>query len=211
MYYRNSFVLFATFMWILIMLSGCFLFGLKGILESSNYQIVKLEIDNRVILSPQELANEAREQGGLQQHNDIDISLYEANRQRPTSRIDDINSAFEQLKQRNQQDDVDDNVGTPLSELAKINLKSTFNLDRSQDMLYGKVGCNDYTAKFFWQDTTKIVISGTASTRKVCSPKEVTEFQNIFVRNFDGIYVITKLKNRKGYVLNNGRMRIYIK
>lgn len=50
---------------------------------------------------------------------------------------------------------------------------------------------------FFGQDSTKIVISGAASTRKPCSPKEVANFQNTLIRNLDGIYVVTKLKNKK--------------
>lgn len=190
-------------------ISGCFLFGMKGIFDGSNYQIVKLEIDNRVILSPQELAYQAREQ--LQSNPKAYIAnSYDSNMQRQSSRIDDLNASFEQLRQRNNQDDNDD-ISTPAATLANIAMRATFNLDRSQDMLYGKAGCNDYTAKFFWQDTTKIVISGAASTRKPCSPKEVANFQDTLIRNFDGIYVVTKLKNRKGYVLNNGRMRIYIK
>ncbi len=191
-------------------ISGCFLLGMKGIFDGSNYQIVKLEIDNRVILSPQELAYQAREQ--IQSNPNAYIaSSYNVGTYRQSSRIDDLNATFEQLRQRNQQDEDNDEVSTPAATLANIAMKATFNLDRSQDMLYGKAGCNDYTAKFFWQDTTKIVISGAASTKKPCTPKEVANFQNMFVRNLDGIYVVTKLKNRKGYVLNNGRIRIYIK
>lgn len=195
---------------LIITLSGCFLFGVKGIFEGSSYQIVKLEIDNKVMLSPQELSNQAKEQMGGNQNSDVSQNYMEMPKY--TNRIDDINSVFEQLKQRNQQDDDSDNeIGTPIATLANLNIRATFNLDQTQGMIYGTTGCNDYTAKFFWQDTTKIVVSGVASTRKVCTPKEVANFQNTFIRNFDGIYVVTKLKNRKGYVLNNGRMRIYVK
>lgn len=209
---RHKFIKIICFLFLFIIgcsISGCFLFGMKGIFDGSNYQIVKLEIDNRVILSPQELAYQAREQ--LQSNPKAYIANNDYNVQRQSSRIDDLNASFEQLRQRNNQDDDNDDIGTPAATLANIAMKSTFNLDRSQDMLYGKAGCNDYTAKFFWQDTTKIVISGAASTRKPCSPKEIANFQDTLIRNFDGIYVVTKLKNRKGYVLNNGRMRIYIK
>ncbi|TLD81190.1 META domain-containing protein [Helicobacter trogontum] len=200
---------FFILLFIACSISGCFLFGMKGIFEGSNYQIVKLEIDNKVVLSPQELAYQAREQ--LQSNpNAYFTNPYDSNVQRQSSRIDDLNASFEQLKQRNQ-DDENDDESTPATILANITFRATFNLDRSQDMLYGKAGCNDYTAKFFWQDSTKIVISGAASTRKPCTPKEVAYFQNTLIRNLDGIYVVTKLKNRKGYVLNNGRMRIYIK
>ncbi|RDU64999.1 hypothetical protein CQA53_07095 [Helicobacter didelphidarum] len=198
-----------SFSLILIGLGGCFLFGVKGIFDKSNYQIVKLEIDNRVILSPQEIASQAKEQIGNVAGNNRNVA-YESYTTRQASRIDDINSAFEQLKNRNQGHETADK-GTQLTELARITLQSTLNLDRTQDMIYGKAGCNDYTAKFFWQDATKIVVSGTASTRKLCAPKEISDFQNTFVRNLDGIYAVTKLTNRRGYVLNNGRMRIYIK
>lgn len=209
---RYNIIKILCFLCLLILslsVSGCFLFGMKGIFDGSNYQIVKIEIDNKVILSPQELAHQAREQ--LQSNPNAYIANYDSSTHRQSSRIDDLNTSFEQLRQRNNQDDDNDDVSTPASTLANITMESTFNLDRSQDMLYGKAGCNDYTAKFFWQDATKIVISNSASTRKPCSPKEVANFQNTLIRNFDGIYVITKLKNRKGYVLNNGRMRIYIK
>lgn len=202
-------IYFFILLFIACSISGCFLFGMKGIFEGSNYQIVKLEIDNKVVLSPQELAYQAREQ--IQSNPNAHFTnTYDSTTQRRSSRIDDLNASFEQLRQRNQ-DDENDDESTPATTLANIALKATFNLDRSQDMLYGKAGCNDYTAKFFWQDSTKIVISGAASTRKPCSPKEVANFQNTLIRNLDGIYVVTKLKNRKGYVLNNGRMRMYIK
>lgn len=190
-------------------ISGCFLFGMKGILEGSKYQIVKLEIDNKVLLSPQELAKEARD--FISSNPNAQVRTSYDSMQRQSSRIDDLNASFEQLRQRNQQEDNDEESGSPATELANITTQATFNLDRSQDMLYGKAGCNDYTAKFFWQDSTKIVISGSASTRKPCTPKEVATFQTTLIRNLDGIYVVTKLKNRKGYVLNNGRMRIYLK
>lgn len=191
-------------------ISGCFLFGMKGVFEGSNYQIVKLEIDNKVVLSPQELAHKAKEQ--IQSNPNAQFeNTYDSITQRRISRIDNLNASFEQLQQRNQDDDSEDDESTPATTLANIKSIATFNLDRSQDMLYGKAGCNDYTSKFFWQDNTKIVISGTASTRKPCTPKEISNFQNTLIRNLDGIYVVTKLKNRKGYVLNNGRMRIYIK
>lgn len=193
------------FVWsaFLVLFCGCFLFGTKGIFDKSNYKIVKLEIDNRVILSPQELAKDA--QSKIVKDAPNDTRTYE-NRTK-TSRIDNINAAFEELKAQNESGD----KGTPLNELASITLESTFNLDRTQGMLYGKAGCNDYTAKFYWQDTAKIVISGAASTRKVCAFKEISDFQNNFIRNLDGIYVVAKLTNRKGYVLNNGRLRIYLK
>ncbi len=207
-YKVKLFIFFSMFL-VSIYISGCFLFGMKGIFDGSNYNIVKLEINNKVLLSPQELSSLAREQ--IQNNPDIDNASYNIDSQRQLSRIDDINATFEQLKQRNSQDDDAEYVKTPISELANINLRATFNLDRTQDVLYGKAGCNDYTARFFWQDSTKIVISGSASTRKPCSPKEVSDFQNTLIKNLDGIYVVTKLKNRKGYVLNNGRMRIYIK
>ncbi len=193
-----------------IYMSGCFLFGMKGVFDGSNYQIVKVEIDSKVLLSPQELSYQAKEQVKNNPYANSAM-LYNSMQQGQSSRFDDLNATFEQLKQRNKQDEDLENEYTPIADLANINLKSTFNLDRTQDVLYGKAGCNDYTAKFFWQDSTKIVISGSASTRKPCTPKEVTKFQNTFIKNLDGIYVVTKLKNRKGYVLNNGRMRIYIK
>ena len=55
-------IYFFILLFIACSISGCFLFGMKGIFEGSNYQIVKLEIDNKVVLSPQELAYQAREQ-----------------------------------------------------------------------------------------------------------------------------------------------------
>lgn len=187
-------------------ISGCFLFGVKGIFEGNNYQIIKLEIANRVILSPQELSSKAKEQ--MTYNPNVNVSYADIKPQ--LGRIDDLNASFEQLKQTNRDDDSDDS-STPVKVLANINLKSTFQLDRTKNTIYGMAGCNDYTAKFFWQDATKIVISGTASTKKSCTPKEVANFQDTLIRNLDGIYVITKLRNRKGYVLNNGRMRIYIR
>ena len=196
---------------ILIGINGCFFFGTKGVLDGSNYQIVKIEIDNKVLLSPQELASIAKEQisenPSLAKQNINPSNIAK----KQSARIDDINMAFEQLRQQNQQFENGQNTATDISELAKLTLKSTFSLDRSQDMLYGSIGCNSYSAKFFWQDSTKIVVSGSATSKKPCSPKEVVELQNTFAANLDGIYTITKLKNRRGYVLNNGKMRIYIK
>lgn len=190
-----------------VLISGCYFFGQKGVLDKNRYLIVKLEIDDRVILSPQELANKAKREGG--KIDEGKKNSYDKFAQSQSSRLDSINADFEQLKSIN--DDYDDEShGTPLDELANITLVSTMEFDRAQDVIYGRVGCNDYTAKFFWQDNTRIVISGAASTRKVCSPKEVTDFQDSFIKNFDGIYVITQIKNNRGFVLNNGRLRIYI-
>lgn len=204
-YKSFTFLILTTF---LATLSGCFLFGTKGILDKSNFKIVKLEIDNAVNLSPQELAMSAKAQlnSGV-----LSSDSMRASGELPfsRSRIDSINLAFEELRARNTEPS--DTQSTPLKDLAAISTEATFNLDRTQDMVYGKTGCNDYTAKFFWQDTTKIVISGAASTRKACTPKEVATFHNNFMRNLDGIYVVAKLTNRKGYVLNNGKLRIYIK
>ncbi|MWV61945.1 META domain-containing protein [Helicobacter saguini] len=206
MKYTNCVKLFILTIFISVF-AGCFLFGTKGILDKSNYKIVKLEIDNRVILSPQELTREAKERLNSNLSVEDITKMYEINRSRQANRIDNINDAFAELKTQSESKD----KGTPLSELANITLVSTFNLDKTQGMLYGKAGCNDYTAKFFWQDTTKIVISGAAGTRKVCAPKEIADFQNTFIRNLDGIYTVAKLTNRKGYVLNNGKLRIYLK
>ncbi|RDU71273.1 META domain-containing protein [Helicobacter aurati] len=198
-----------------IMIAGCFFFATKSVFDKSNYEIVKLEVDNHVLLSPQELANQAKNQlfHGNKQNTLLDNNfLLNPHGKAMQNNQNDINTAFEQLKLRNNQDEsLEDIAATPLNELAKITLKSTFNLDKTQDILYGKIGCNNYTAKFFWQDSTKIVVSGGASTRKLCYPKEVSDFQNAFVRNLDGIYTITKLRNRKGYVLNNGHIRIYLR
>lgn len=193
---------------ILATLSGCFLFGTKGIFDKSNFKIVKLEIDNVVYLSPQELAMSAKARLNSGANSDDGIN---PSGELPfsRSRIDSINLAFNELRARNTEPGGSES--TPLKDLAGISSEATFNLDRTQDMVYGKTGCNDYTAKFFWQDTTKIVISGAASTRKACTPKEVSSFHNNFMRNLDGIYVVAKLTNRKGYVLNNGKLRIYIK
>ena len=201
--------------------SGCFFFGSKGVFDKSSYEIVKLEVDDKVVLSPQELASWARGQLGIvgeqaarvsaqsSLENNILMHQYGGGRLVPRS---DLNTAFDQLMLANRgEEDEEASAATPLQELANITLKSTFNLDKTQEMMYGKVGCNDYTAKFFWQDSTKIVVSGGASTRKLCYPKEVTSFQSYFVRYLDGVYTVTKLKNRKGYVLNNGRMRIYVR
>lgn len=199
---------------------GCFFFATKSIFDKSSYDIVKLEIDNRVLLSPQELANQAKSKINIGDNknkqnitldNNFFLNPYEKAKQNRNAANNDVNLAFEQLKLRNQDDNSEEFEQTSIDELAKINFKSTFSLDKTQDVLYGKIGCNNYTAKFFWQDSMRIVISGGASTRKLCYPKEVTEFQNNFMRNLDGIYTITKLRNRKGYVLNNGRMRIYLK
>ena len=54
-------IYFFILLFIACSISGCFLFGMKGIFEGSNYQIVKLEIDNKVVLV-HKLAYQAREQ-----------------------------------------------------------------------------------------------------------------------------------------------------
>lgn len=214
-----------------VVFTGCYFFGVQGAFSGNNYDILQIEFDGRIYKSPQVLGALAREK--LANKQNLELSNQSDDEQKDAKSADDINQVFAQMQARNEnesknalnnalKDDLnlnskishlDSTNSSSLKELSQIDTKSTFRLDRVESLIFGVIGCNNYTASFFWQDSNHIVISGAASTRKACYPSEVDTFQNILMQFFDGIYSITRINlsnDKKGYLLDNGRIKIYL-
>lgn len=200
-----------------LFMGGCFFFGVQGPFNRNNYEILKIEVNNKTYYAPQELARISKERlqkEGGENNQLINIQANNLPSTQKSPQSDPLDKAFDNLVERN---NLEENIISSLKpssiqDLASITLKSTFSLNRGEGIVNGVIGCNRYTAKFFWQDSTKIVISGSASTRAMCHPVEVTEFENIAMKHFDGIFFVQKVKGKEySYMLDNGIMRVYLK
>ncbi|PAF45801.1 META domain-containing protein [Helicobacter sp. 11S02629-2] len=209
-----------------LVLAGCYFFGVQGSFRANNYQIEKIVIDNETYLSPQELAKEAKLRLADKQNIALQDSTTHQNATQSTqaasankNAIDNAaQSEFEKLQLRAQEENAQASgqvvpATKPTSDknLAQIILKATFSLNRAENILHGSTGCNEYTGRYAWQDSGRIVISGIASTRKICFPHEVQDFESNLIQYMDGIYTVKVLEKGKGYILDNGRLQIYLK
>ncbi|PAF47719.1 hypothetical protein BKH43_08130 [Helicobacter sp. 13S00401-1] len=209
-----------------LVLAGCYFFGVQGSFRANNYQIEKIVIDNETYLSPQELAKEAKlrladkQNIALQDSKQETTQTQSTNQNLATPKANDnsAQSEFEKLQLRAQEESAAASGQTatntkPTSDkvLSQIILKATFSLNRAENILHGSTGCNEYTGRYAWQDSGRIVISGIASTRKICFPSEVQSFESNLIQYMDGIYTVKVLGKGKGYILDNGRLQIYLK
>lgn len=195
-----------------LFISGCYYFSAQGAFNGNNYEIVKIEVGNKILLGPQELARNAKFE--LESKQNIIIGSGKIEQKKSIDNIDkEFNNlqtrANEEAKKILKDDHLFDDEQTTLTDFVNITLKSTFIINNFENIIYGYVGCNNYSSKYFWQDSSNIVISGTAGTKRDCFPNEIVEFENTFISNFDGIYDIKQTDD--GYILDNGKMKIYLK
>lgn len=172
-----------------LFLSGCSIWGLfDGKFPRSSWQIEKIVIGDKEYLSPQVLKAEALDN----QAQDTQISPSLDNTALPSSNEDETSS---QMPSENS--------------FGGLQAVATMEFDQSQHRIYGMASCNSYFASYVWKDNKHIEISSAGITRKLCSPDELMNFEFQIMRHFDGVFSLTKDKD--SMILDNGKMKIYLK
>ncbi len=79
----------------------------------------------------------------------------------------------------------------------------------NNNQIVGVVGCNNFMSPYVHStNPQQITISEGASTRKMCYPKEVMEFEDSFLRAFIGTFMVEK--NFEGVVLVRDNLKIHL-
>lgn len=204
-----SFILVAMF------LAGCSLLNVfDGNIPQNNWKIQKIIVGGKEYLSPQalKLKEEAQKDS---QDNFNNSSTQDQDTQEDES-VDntDVASSEQNTLLRdgdttpNSEDTKDKDSPSSQDEFTSLNEVSTMTFDPSQHRIYGTAACNNYFASYAWKDDDHIEIGNSGITRKLCSPDELMSFEFRFMRDFNGLFTITK--NKTSMILDNGKMQIYL-
>lgn len=204
-----SFILVAMF------LAGCSLLNVfDGNIPQNNWKIQKIIVGGKEYLSPQalKLKEEAQKDS---QDNFNNSSTQDQDTQEDES-VDntDVASSEQNTLLRdgdatpNSEDAKDKDSPSSQDEFTSLNEVSTMTFDPSQHRIYGTAACNNYFASYAWKDDDHIEIGNSGITRKLCSPDELMSFEFRFMRDFNGLFTITK--NKTSMILDNGKMQIYL-
>lgn len=204
-----SFILVAMF------LAGCSLLNVfDGNIPQNNWKIQKIIVGGKEYLSPQalKLKEEAQKDS---QDNFNNSSTQDQDTQEDES-VDNTDVASSEQNTLLRDGDTTPNSGdakdkdSPSSqdEFTSLNEVSTMTFDPSQHRIYGTAACNNYFASYAWKDDDHIEIGNSGITRKLCSPDELMSFEFRFMRDFNGLFTITK--NKTSMILDNGKMQIYL-
>ncbi|MWV62393.1 META domain-containing protein [Helicobacter saguini] len=82
-------------------------------------------------------------------------------------------------------------------------------LQIGSNQISGNSGCNNFMSAYTTSLNPQILhIDAGASTRKMCHPREVMEFEDAFLRIFAGDFAVEK--NFEGIILVRDNVRIYL-
>ncbi|PAF41114.1 META domain-containing protein [Helicobacter sp. 11S03491-1] len=194
----------------IVFLSGCSVWNMfEGKIDRTHWQIEKIVVDGKEYLSPQSLKAEAmkntesKEEDPQQAQQDAIQAMTDTQTIQPL--LPETNTALpDSAEEVQKQSDPKDNQ----KQFLDINEISTMIFDQSQHRIYGIAGCNNYFASYAWRDSQQLEVGNTGMTRKLCTPDELMSFEFRFMRNFNGLFQVTK--NKTSMVLDNGKMQIYL-
>ncbi len=175
--------------------SGCFLGWFHKKLSNDDWRIQKVEMNHQVYDIETMLADSAFREYE-EQDSSLDVALPEDKatlEAKERERKEKRKHWYEFFKK-------------------KPKLKSSmgeFVFDQKENRIYGKGYCNRYFASYVWQDSKRIEIGDSASTRKMCKDDQLMAFESAFMENLKGSFLITKGKGT--LILDNQKMKIYLK
>lgn len=204
---------------VVMFLTGCSLLNVfDGNISQNNWRIQKIVVGGKEYLSPQAL--KLKEEAQKDSKDNLKNSPTQA--QDDEEEDEDVDNADMASSEQNtllhdtdasSSDDVNDedtkeNNPSAQDEFTSLNEVSTMTFDPSQHRIYGIAACNNYFASYAWKDDDHIEIGNSGITRKLCSPDELMSFEFRFMRDFNGLFTITK--NKTSMILDNGKMQIYL-
>lgn len=200
---------------VLFFLAGCSLLNVfDGNISQNNWKIQKIIVGGKEYLSPQAL--KLKEEAQKDSQDNIDNSSAQNQDTEEEESVDDTDDAPSEqntLLHDTDAPSVDEDVkqnndSSTQDEFTSLNEVSTMTFDPSQHRIYGTAACNNYFASYAWKDDDHIEIGNSGITRKLCSPDELMSFEFRFMRDFNGLFTITK--NKTSMILDNGKMQIYL-
>ncbi|MDO7253090.1 META domain-containing protein [Helicobacter cappadocius] len=193
-----------------VFFTGCSLLNVfDGNIAQDNWKIQKIIVGGKEYLSPQSLKAETLKDAqnktseSTQETDNTDNASSEKNTllsDSDATSSDSIDNEASDIKQNNASNDE--------GEFTSLNEVSTMTFDPSQHRIYGLAACNNYFASYAWKDDDHIEIANSGITRKLCSPDELMSFEFRFMRDFSGLFTITR--NKTSMILDNGKMQIYL-
>lgn len=199
-------------------LSGCsWLNVFDGNIPQNNWRIQKIIVGGKEYLSPQalKLKEEAQKDSADNVNNsstEEDTQDQNTQAQGSADSIDaassEQNTLLHDVDTPSNDWDVKQSNDSSDDEFTSLNEVSTMTFDPSQHRIYGIAACNNYFASYAWKDDDHIEIGNSGITRKLCSPDELMSFEFRFMRDFNGLFTITK--NKTSMILDNGKMQIYL-
>lgn len=199
-------------------LSGCsWLNVFDGNIPQNNWRIQKIIVGGKEYLSPQalKLKEEAQKDSADNVNNsstEEDTQDQNTQAQGSADSIDaassEQNTLLHDVDTPSNDGDVKQSNDSSDDEFTSLNEVSTMTFDPSQHRIYGIAACNNYFASYAWKDDDHIEIGNSGITRKLCSPDELMSFEFRFMRDFNGLFTITK--NKTSMILDNGKMQIYL-
>lgn len=199
-------------------LSGCsWLNVFDGNIPQNNWRIQKIIVGGKEYLSPQalKLKEEAEKNSADNVNNsstEEDTQDQNTQAQGSADSIDaassEQNTLLHDVDTPSNDGDVKQSNDSSDDEFTSLNEVSTMTFDPSQHRIYGIAACNNYFASYAWKDDDHIEIGNSGITRKLCSPDELMSFEFRFMRDFNGLFTITK--NKTSMILDNGKMQIYL-
>lgn len=176
-------------------ISGCSLFeyvqrkATQGNLVGEDWYVEKIVIDDNIFYAPQVLAASAQDQ-----------------KDKPNAKLE-ANGAihFDPAELKIVQASYDK---SRIDEIAQIDETATLNFDTTQGRISGQSGCGSYFASYVWSDRNHINITAGSSTRKLCSPSEVSRFEFRFIRDLEGAFRVVQKKDK--LILENTKIVIYL-
>lgn len=175
--------------------SGCSLFeyvqrkATQGNLVGEDWYVEKIVIDDNIFYAPQVLAASAQDQ------KDKPNAKLEANRaiHFDLAELKIVQASYDKSR---------------IDEIAQIDETATLNFDTTQGRISGQSGCGSYFASYVWSDRNHINITAGSSTRKLCSPSEVSRFEFRFIRDLEGAFRVVQKKDK--LILENTKIAIYL-
>lgn len=204
-----------SFILVVMFLAGCSLLNVfDGNIPQNNWRIQKIIVGGKEYLSPQALKLKEETQKDSQDNlNNSSAQDQDAQEDESVDSADAVSSEQNTLLHdtdttSNDEDAKQNDSSSTQDEFTSLNEVSTMTFDPSQHRIYGTAACNNYFASYAWKDDDHIEIENSGITRKLCSPDELMSFEFRFMRDFNGLFTITK--NKTSMILDNGKMQIYL-
>lgn len=197
---------------VVIFFTGCSFWSIfQGRMQKTDWKIERIVIDGKEYVSPQVLKSDGLKDISVEDsvenqdnmNNDSEINSQD------NSALNDLDSQKDNTALPNPSNIPDKLDKLTNEELISIDEVSTMIFDSSQHSVHGVGGCNNYSADYTWRDSDHIEFSNILTTRKLCTPNEVMEYEFRLIRNLNGSFKVTESDDLM--ILDNGKMQIYMK
>lgn len=203
---------------IVLGVSGCSLFeyvqrkATQGNISSDHWYVQKLIIDDEIFYAPQVLAFSAH---ATQESDEGTTASDSGDKEAPKpAKNDSKDSKPQKLGTLElEREEIDAIIASypkdRADEIAHIDEVATLSFDTAQGRISGQSGCGSYFASYVWSDREHINISAGSSTRKLCSPSEVSRFEFRFIRDLEGGFKIIQ-KHKDKLILESSKIVIHL-